>query len=149
MRGSSRPARRAVHIDIEVTLQGITAAGDVAQHRLRHDALPVGQGERLHRAGLVVEIGESDAVRIGRGELNRMISFMRVPNTWPVTSFAASDARNTAIGAFLSGAVVAVIAIAGYIVTQCYTAGMAGAAGLSRLQARSLGPGGRPAWPRT
>lgn len=32
------------------------------------------------------------------------------------------------LGAFLSGAVVAVIAIAGYIVTQCYTAGMAGAA---------------------
>src|SRR5579883_1325234 len=42
-------------------------------------------------------------ILIGRGELNRMISFIRVPNTWPVTPFAASDERNTAIGAFLSG----------------------------------------------
>jgi hypothetical protein len=32
------------------------------------------------------------------------------------------------LGSFVSGVFVAVIAIAGYIVTQCYTAGMAGAA---------------------
>src|SRR3954465_10200732 len=41
--------------------------------------------------------------RIGRGELNRIISFIRVPNTWPVTPLEASEDRNTAIGAFLSG----------------------------------------------
>src|SRR6185437_16978195 len=49
-------------------------------------------------------------IRIGRGELNRMISFIRVPNTWPVTSFAASDDRNTAIGAFLSGVIAWIFA---------------------------------------
>src|SRR5690348_8580437 len=49
-------------------------------------------------------------MRIGRGELNRIISFIRVPNTWPVTSFAASDDRNTAIGAFLSGVICWILA---------------------------------------
>src|SRR6516162_1857687 len=49
-------------------------------------------------------------IRIGRGELNRMISFIRVPNTWPVTSRAASEARNTAIGAFLSGVICWILA---------------------------------------
>jgi len=32
------------------------------------------------------------------------------------------------IGGFVSGVILAIVAIAGYIVTQCYTAGMAGAA---------------------
>src|SRR6201996_6831427 len=44
-------------------------------------------------------------IRIGRGELNRIISFIRQPNTCPVTPFAASDDRYTAIGAFLSGVI--------------------------------------------
>ena len=32
-----------------------------------------------------------------------MISLPRTPNTWPVTSFAASEARKTATGAMCSG----------------------------------------------
>lgn len=44
-------------------------------------------------------------------------------------------------GAFVSGLVLAVIAIAGYIVTQCYTAGMAGAAW--RTGTTTLGDGSR------
>src|SRR5215468_8993374 len=35
---------------------------------------------------------------------------MRVPKTWPVTSRAASEARNTAIGAFLSGVICWILA---------------------------------------
>src|ERR1700739_3817813 len=49
-------------------------------------------------------------MRIGRGDENRIISFMRQPNTWPVTPFAASDDRNTAIGAFLSGVICWILA---------------------------------------
>jgi hypothetical protein len=47
---------------------------------------------------------------------------------------AYSDAGGTAVsfaygfGAFIGGLILAIVAIAGYIVTQCYTAGMAGAA---------------------
>ena len=32
-------------------------------------------------------------MRTGRGELNRIISFIRQPKTWPVTPFDASDER--------------------------------------------------------
>ncbi|PYN09022.1 MAG: hypothetical protein DME02_05275 [Candidatus Rokuibacteriota bacterium] len=40
---------------------------------------------------------------IGRSWPNSMISLPRTPNTWPVTSLAASDARKTATGAMCSG----------------------------------------------
>src|SRR5215831_19772538 len=49
-------------------------------------------------------------LRIGRGELKRYTSFIRVPKTWPVTPRAASEARNTAIGAFLSGVICWILA---------------------------------------
>src|SRR5689334_6385519 len=69
-------------------------------------------------------------MRIGRGELNRMISFMRVPNTWPVTPFAASDDRNTAIGAFLSGVICWILAT-----RACCSGVVAGIELVIRLQA--------------
>src|SRR3546814_5750798 len=40
--------------------------------------------------------------RIGRGTEKRKISFLRTAKIWPLTSFAASDARKTARGAILS-----------------------------------------------
>jgi hypothetical protein len=69
-------------------------------------------------------------VRIGRGELNRTISFIRVPNTWPDTSFAASEARNTAIGAFLSGVMAWILAT-----RACCSGVLAGIELVIRLQA--------------
>ncbi len=69
-------------------------------------------------------------MRIGRGELNRMTSFIRVPNTWPVTSFAASDDRNTAIGAFLSGVICWIFAS-----RACCSGVVAGIELVMRLQA--------------
>ncbi len=45
---------------------------------------------------------EATHQRSGRGWLIRKISFLRVETTWPVTSFAASLARNTASGALCS-----------------------------------------------
>src|SRR5271165_786426 len=69
-------------------------------------------------------------VRIGRVALNRMISFIRVPNTWPETSFAASDDKNTAIGAFLSGVIFWIFAS-----RACCSGVLAGIEPVIRLQA--------------
>src|SRR5580658_3221018 len=69
-------------------------------------------------------------MRIGRGDENRMISFIRVPNTWPVTPFAASEARNTAIGAFLSGVICWIFAS-----RACCSGVVAGIELVIRLQA--------------
>src|SRR5580704_19615788 len=52
-----------------------------------------------------VQPSDRCTIRIGRGELNRIISFIRQPNTCPVTCLAASEDRYTAIGAFLSGVI--------------------------------------------
>ncbi len=52
---------------------------------------------------------------------------LNTPDTYGEPSGAAVSFAY-GLGAFVSGVFVAVIAIAGYIVTQCYTAGMAGAA---------------------
>ena len=59
-----------------------------------------------------------------------MISFIRVPNTCPVTPFAASDARNTAIGAFLSGVICWIFAT-----RACCSGVVAGIELVIRLQA--------------
>ena len=40
---------------------------------------------------------------IGRSWPNSMISLPRTPNTWPVTSLAASEARKAATGAMWAG----------------------------------------------
>src|SRR5579864_4981788 len=69
-------------------------------------------------------------MRIGRGELNRITSFIRVPNTCPVTSFAASDERYTAIGAFLSGVICWIFAT-----RACCSGVVAGMEPVMRLQA--------------
>src|SRR5689334_13441829 len=69
--------------------------------------------------------------RIGRGEENRMISFILVPNTCPLTSFAASDDRNTAIGAFLSGVIAWIFAS-----RACCSGVEAGIDWVIRLQAK-------------
>src|SRR3954454_16210224 len=57
-----------------------------------------------------VQPSDRCTMRIGRGELNRIISFIRQPNTWPLTSLDASDDRYTAIGAFLSGVICWILA---------------------------------------
>jgi hypothetical protein len=49
------------------------------------------------------------------------------PDTYGVPSGTAMT-FTYGFGAFVGGVVLAVVAIAGYIITQCYTAGMAGAA---------------------
>jgi len=49
------------------------------------------------------------------------------PDTYGVPSGAAMSFAY-GFGSFVGGVVLAVVAIAGYIITQCYTAGMAGAA---------------------
>lgn len=49
------------------------------------------------------------------------------PDTYGVPSGAAVSFAY-GFGAFVAGLILALVAIAGYIVTQCYTAGMAGAA---------------------
>jgi hypothetical protein len=42
--------------------------------------------------------------------------------------YSLSQTDTYALGTFVGGIILAIVAIAGYIVTQCYTAGMAGAA---------------------
>jgi hypothetical protein len=49
------------------------------------------------------------------------------PDTYGVPSGAAMSFAY-GFGSFVGGVILAVVAIAGYIITQCYTAGMAGAA---------------------
>src|SRR3954453_22802994 len=69
-------------------------------------------------------------MRIGRGELNRIISLIRQPNTCPDTSLDASDDRYTAIGAFLSGVICCILAT-----RACCSGVVAGIELVIRLQA--------------
>src|ERR1700722_20412119 len=70
-------------------------------------------------------------MRIGRGELNKIISFIRQPKTWPDTPFEASDERYTAIGAFLSGVICWILAT-----RACCSGVVAGIELVMRLQAK-------------
>src|ERR1700755_193310 len=69
-------------------------------------------------------------MRIGRGELNRMTSFIRGPNTRTLTPLAPSNDKNTAIGAFLSGVICWIFAT-----RACCSGVVAGIELVIRLQA--------------